>query len=225
MKKVFLILLAFSLLAAMSISGDKKSFEGEMEYIIDYHAAPGVVKIPDGFTVFIKETKMRIDVTAPFGSIHTIIDSKNQNVIKLYFIAGEKYVVKSTEKSVKNNKAEIVFDTKDVKEFNGYHCKKALIKNGDETRTIYYTEEINVSPSLYDIPSDLTYHLTGTHKQMRNKFIIQSETVEPNETTTLSMKSLKERSLDDSEFQYNEKDFTPVTSSEIGKIIQENFKR
>jgi GLPGLI family protein len=153
MKNIFLVfsLITFSLFNNLAFA--QKGFEGAIIYGIEYEDLPEEMEamkamLPSETTIKIKGSKTRTEQSMGMGSTTSIMDGKNNSLITLMDMMGNKVAIRNDlNKEEKDNAAEVVnIDYIDeTKEIAGYKCKKAEIKIEDQEDVIvvYYTEEIN----------------------------------------------------------------------------------
>ncbi|TDH18296.1 DUF4412 domain-containing protein [Segetibacter sp. 3557_3] len=117
--------------------------------VSDSKADPNLVKSMEGTTktVYIKGSKIRVDIQSPSFSQSTFKDSRSDTTVILRELGNAKYMsYLSKEKVHQQNQKydEITFSpTGESKTILGYDCKKAEAKLKDgSTYSIYYTTAI-----------------------------------------------------------------------------------
>ena len=154
MPRISNILLAFSLLF-LSVQGySQKTFEGQVDFQMEYEEVPAEMEmmkgmLPKKMSMLIKGDCSRIEQSMMMGMKQfTIVDMKSENIHILMHMMGKKMkmTMDMKEEEMKRGAKDDI-DIKYVdgeKEIAGYMCKKAeiTVKNGKAPSVVYYTEEI-----------------------------------------------------------------------------------
>jgi GLPGLI family protein len=152
MKKI--TLLAFALLATVSMFAQTKVKEGTAKYKIDYDLdAEGQemkAMLPSEMTMYFKGDKYAAETTGGMFDQKAVTNMKNQETIMLMDMMGNKVAVKISKDDIekeknkgKKPKVEITSDTKDIA---GFKCTKAIATLDDGTKMeIWFTKDIMVN--------------------------------------------------------------------------------
>ncbi|MBS1763931.1 MAG: GLPGLI family protein [Bacteroidetes bacterium] len=152
MKKI--TLLAFALLATVSMFAQTKVKEGTAKYKIDYDLdAEGQemkAMLPSEMTMYFKGDKYAAETTGGMFDQKAVTNMKNQETIMLMDMMGNKVAVKISKDDIekeknkgKKPKVEITSDTKDIA---GFKCTKAITTLDDGTKMeIWFTKDIMVN--------------------------------------------------------------------------------
>jgi len=156
MKKRIYLFIAFVVLIGFQneIYAQKGLSEGKVIYTITYpdmEMDPQMVAMmPTESVVFFKGAMSRTDLSMGMGiSSSSIMNSKTGEIVALTDMMGSKSAMKMTTDELKKSKNQnktpdpVITITNETKEIAGYKCKKAIVKNADNTQEIYYTDEIN----------------------------------------------------------------------------------
>ena len=182
MKKLGILFLLVFLgpVAIMAI----KPFEGVITYNITYPDSKltesQLQMVPKVFTVSVKGTKARTELSMSTGNQISIIDYNDKTVTNLINIMGQKFAIKKTSQDIEKEIAEEpvakVDVTNETKNIAGYTCKKAIIttvEDGEKTTLeVFFTTEIggkgiNFDNSLYkDIDGVMMEFLEKTPQVM-----------------------------------------------------------
>lgn len=223
MKKLLFFILSGSLFFSAA-NKSKKPFEGTVNYAFNYHLGPGTLKTPDAFTLHIKGSKVCVTIEPTFGSVRTLTDTRTEDVVSLYTIEGRKYIVRSKRGPPVLTKQKMTFYKDSVRTFNGYTCRKALLRDGQCTRAIWYAENILLSSDVCRVPPSLSYNILGLHMEMKGKLILYSDCYEQSDHTTTFVKKIEEKTVDDSEFSFDDKLYQEATIDEVSRIIRASFR-
>ncbi len=222
--KKSLLLASLALLLLSAGGKDKKAFEGMINYTFDYHLKPGEIRLPEGFLLYIKGTHMRVDIEAPFGSVRTLIDANSDDIVKLYVVAGGKYIERLKRSKVKAAKEVFVSYKDSLSTLKGYNCRKALLTDSTGTRAIWYGETLKIAPGFSKFSPGLCYNAISPNPGLQGKLILNSESGNKLERVSMFANKLDEKILEESVFTFNEKEYQETTAEEIGKIIRESFR-
>ena len=182
MKKLGILFLLVFLgpVAIMAI----KPFEGVITYNITYPDSKltesQLQMVPKVFTVSVKGTMARTELSMSTGNQISIIDYNDKTVTNLINIMGQKFAIKKTSQDIEKEIAEEpvakVDVTNETKNIAGYTCKKAIIttvEDGEKTTLeVFFTTEIggkgiNFDNSLYkDIDGVMMEFLEKTPQVM-----------------------------------------------------------
>lgn len=106
-------------------------------------------------TQYIRGELSRIDINFNVISYVYLLSSKNQTMVTLLDLHGDKYIIRADkaayEKETKNYEAIQYTDQKEVKEILGYKCRRAIGKMPDGTTfDVYYTTDLVPENKLYN---------------------------------------------------------------------------
>lgn len=150
MKRIALIALAFVALSAVATA--QKKFEGTILYALEINTADmdptRAAMMPTEKTTTIKGDWVKEQLEAAFGTINSVIDTKNEESTTFMDVMGNKMAFKLNKAQLdkmreKKPKMEITL-APETKTIAGYTCKKAIAKNTEDNTTvdIWYTEEL-----------------------------------------------------------------------------------
>jgi len=221
-KLLFISAVAFTALSVSPFA--TKPFEGTIEYSVNNSAQASSKSPAKRFTVYIKDDKIRIDKEVPFGMIRTLIDSKKDTYLTLYFIDnGKKYVQKSKLETAGTTGSDVAIMKDSTKKINGYKCHLAIVKSATGEQVILFAPEHRLPLGFTGLPGSLTYGITGVHPKLLDKFILSAEISDKNAHATVRVENISEAPVNKSVFSYSEKEFKAVTKEEIDKIIDQAF--
>ena len=154
MKRFSKILFGFSILILAIQANAQKSFEGQVDFKMDYEEVPAEMEmmkgmLPTEMAMLIQGDRSRIEQSMMMGMKQaTIVDTKSEKIHILMDMMGKKMKMTmdmKEEEAKRGSKDDI--DIKYVdggKEIAGYKCKRAEItsKESKAPLVVYYTEEI-----------------------------------------------------------------------------------
>lgn len=166
--KTFLVLffIAFSFFLVTScdkLISDGRVNEGEIEFDVSYPKMSSdnfmIDVLPDKMVLTFQEDRYITEITAGMGMFRTnfMSDADNMELTQLVKLLNKKHKLTLNQDGVKemlekNPKYKVEF-TNETKEIAGYHCKKANITtSGDETFSVFYTEDINIKTPNWATP-------------------------------------------------------------------------
>ena len=145
-------------LVTLTASAQKK-FEGIIEYQMTYENLPSEMAgmesmFPQKQRIVMSKNFSRMDQELGMGGNMVVISDAKQSDYRMYMNAmGKKIKIALPEEEINKSKEkagdvniEYVDETMEVL---GYECKKAIIKNGEDEITVFYTEKIPV-PSIQE---------------------------------------------------------------------------
>lgn len=152
MKKSLFTVLLFCLIAASTVSAQKKLTEATISYDIVINTdntTPQAADLLDGAVsvIYLKGNSSRSEMISSLGTQSTIIDGKTGEVTVLKDYGEQKYMIRMTpaEWKASNKKYEgSTFTFEDeYKTIAGYNCQKAIGKLADgSTFTVYFTRDL-----------------------------------------------------------------------------------
>ncbi|MCW3085686.1 MAG: hypothetical protein JWP12_3052 [Bacteroidetes bacterium] len=220
MRKI-LVVATLALLSITNLSAQKNTpFEGIVTYSISFEGSglpQEALSMLNGAELvsYIKGDKRRTDMNMAIQSTTSIIDEKNQEVVTLMDIMGQKYLIRTKSDELKKEQEDgpelsikYVDGTKDIA---GYKCKKAEItvkgKDGkEEMVTIYYTEEIPTS----DIKS--------VYKGLKG-YPMEYQITQGGIKMTFTAKSVSKDPVPDNKFELPKDGYKEMTMEEFQKTM------
>ncbi|MBI5217455.1 MAG: DUF4412 domain-containing protein [Bacteroidia bacterium] len=155
MMKIFVFLVAVVLsIGTTHAQKAGKTFMGTITYDITYDA-PGIdatmkAQLPSDMMMYVKGNKMAQETKSAMYTQTVIMDGDTKSSIMLIDVPSQnmqnaiKISKEDIEKKMKEEKPVKVEVMNETKKIAGYNCKKAEITEGDNTVTVYFTEELNI---------------------------------------------------------------------------------
>ncbi|WP_295118736.1 hypothetical protein [uncultured Chitinophaga sp.] len=159
MKKSLLRLFTTVLLGLPSVLCAQRTIsDAKVEYKIEVppeHLQMDAMFANSTFTQYIRGDDSRIDMIFNVVNYTYFLNRKSQTMITLLDNHGDKYMIRSDkaayEKETRNYESIKFTDQKEVKEIQGYKCRKAIGKMPDGTTfEVYYTPELVPENRLYN---------------------------------------------------------------------------
>lgn len=152
MKRLFTSVFTICLLSIASLLYAQDSFEGVINYNIEYKQLPQQMEaqremLPKNMKVSFKNHKSRMEQTIGNGGSQVIISDNEKKIGYLAMdMMSQKILVvipkDKYEESMKRNKDVEIEYHDEIKNIAGYDCKKAVVKQSGNELTVYYTEEL-----------------------------------------------------------------------------------
>jgi GLPGLI family protein len=165
MKKIFLVLFAFSLVLMSYSATPPKGFKGVITYKITYDGddinEQMLSFLPKTMISYFRGAMSRTDLIMGMGKTIKIKNGDEKSVISLFDMMGQKVGYKADyEKVIEELKGEPEADIEirdETKEIAGYECKRAVIEtkspDGEKMRmNAWFTEELGEYNNYFDTP-------------------------------------------------------------------------
>ena len=166
MNRKLILALAIGCVSLSAVA--QKKFEGSIVYAMEVNSTDidpqQAAMMPTEKTTTVKGDLVKESMEAAFGSVNTIINTKEMESNTFMDIMGNKMAFKLDKAMIekmreKKPKMEIKL-APETKTIAGYNCKKAIAKNTEDNTTvdIWYTEEL---PKVGNMEGEMYKEING----------------------------------------------------------------